>query len=95
VKGGNHHAGRGRHRHFHVFVWEIGHTSDFSTPAGRLCLPGQANCDSYDTAHWLGFSPLQIKPVTFANGSTATTPQCGGPFGPDSTYCDTVISPTP
>jgi hypothetical protein len=25
----------------------------------------------------------------------ATTPQCGGPFGPDSTYCDTVLSPTP
>lgn len=24
----------------------------------------------------------------------ATTMQCGGPFGPDSTYCDTVISPT-
>ena len=25
----------------------------------------------------------------------ATTQQCGGPFGPDSTYCDTAISPTP
>ena len=25
----------------------------------------------------------------------ATTVQCGGPFGTDSTYCDTVISPTP
>lgn len=138
------------------FVWEIGHTSDFSTPAGQFCLPGQSKCDSYDTAHWLGFKPLQIKSVTFANGSTAnkwavvsdfggtaevnqycptyggpfcsypwfafngtdsaftygadypgtkfdygqakqfaTTPQCGGPFGPDSTYCDTVISPAP
>jgi hypothetical protein len=50
---------------------EIGHTSDFSTPAGQFCLPGQSGCDSYDTAHWLGFSPLQIKSVTFANGSTA------------------------
>jgi len=20
---------------------------------------------------------------------------CGGPFGPDSTYCDTVLKPTP
>jgi hypothetical protein len=138
------------------FVWEIGHTSDFSTPAGQFCLPGQAGCDSYDTAHWLGFSPLQIKSVTFANGSTAnkwavvsdfggtaevnqycpsyggpyctypwyafngadsaftygadypgtqfdygqaaqfaTTTQCGGPFGPNSTYCDTVLTPTP
>jgi hypothetical protein len=25
----------------------------------------------------------------------ATTRQCGGPFGPDSTYCDTVLNPTP
>jgi hypothetical protein len=25
----------------------------------------------------------------------AATPQCGGPFGPDSTYCDTVLSPVP
>jgi hypothetical protein len=25
----------------------------------------------------------------------ATTMQCGGPFGPDSTFCDTVLSPTP
>jgi hypothetical protein len=138
------------------FVWEIGHTSDFSTPAGQYCVPGQVGCDSYDTAHWLGFSPLQIKSVTFADGSTAnkwavvsdlggtaevgqycpsyggpyctypwytfngadsafaygadypgtqfdygqgaqfaTTPQCGGPFGPDSTYCGMVLTPTP
>jgi hypothetical protein len=53
------------------FVREIGHTSEFSTPAGQYCVPGQAGCDSYDTTHWLGFSPLQIKSVTFANGSTA------------------------
>jgi len=25
----------------------------------------------------------------------ATTAQCGGPFGPDTTFCDTVLSPTP
>jgi hypothetical protein len=25
----------------------------------------------------------------------ATTTQCGGPFGPDSTYCDTILKPTP
>ncbi len=25
----------------------------------------------------------------------ATTTQCGGPFGPNSTYCDTVLRPTP
>ena len=138
------------------FVWEIGHTSPFTTPADQFCVPGQTICDSYDTAHWLGFSPLQIKSVTFADGSTAskwavvsdyggtaevnqycpsyggpfcsypwyafngtdsaftygadypgtqydygqasqfaTSMQCGGPFGPDSTYCDTVLNPTP
>jgi hypothetical protein len=25
----------------------------------------------------------------------ATTPLCGGPFGPDSTYCVTIIKPVP
>jgi len=138
------------------FVWEIGHTSPFTKPASQFCVPGQTFCDSYDTAHWLGFSPLQIKSVTFANGSTAKewaavsdfggkaevnqfcptyggpycsypwftfngtsnafsygadypgtkfdynmadqfqqTLNCGGPFGPDTTYCDTVLTPTP
>jgi hypothetical protein len=138
------------------FVWEIGHTSDFTTPAGRLCNPGDTSCASYDTAHWLGFSPLKIVSVTFADGSApsgwavvsdlggtaevnascpsfggpfcsypwyalnneanaftfgadypgtkfdygqgaqfTTTPQCGGPFGPDSTFCDTKLSPVP
>jgi hypothetical protein len=136
------------------FVWEIGHTSPFTTPASRFCVAGQTNCDSYDTAHWLGFRPLQIKSVTFAGGSAAqwavtsdlggiaevnatcpvyggafctypwyalngkdraftfgsdypatkfdygqasqfaTRQLCGGPFGPDSTFCDTVLSPT-
>jgi hypothetical protein len=137
------------------FVWEIGHTSPYTKPAAQYCVPGQTNCASYDAAHWAGFTPLQIKSVTFADGSTAnkwavvsdlggsaevtrdcasyggpyciypwyslnsaysaftygtdypgtkfdygqgsqfaTTEQCGGPFGPNSTYCATVISPT-
>lgn len=138
------------------FVWEIGHTSNFTTPAGQTCFAGQTTCDSYDTAHWLGFTPLRILGVQFADGSRpsgwasvsdlggiaevtatcptyggafctypwfalngtsnaftfggdypgtqhdygqanqyATTTQCGGPFGANSTYCDTVLSPTP
>ena len=24
-----------------------------------------------------------------------TTPQCGGPFGPNSTFCVTIIKPVP
>lgn len=139
-----------------AFVWEIGHTSAFSKPAGQYCIPGETICDSYDAAHWAGFTPLKILSVTFANGSTptkwavvsdfggtaevnadcssyggpyciypwyafngtanaftygvdypgtrfdykqayqfATTPSCGGPFGPDTTYCDTILKPTP
>lgn len=139
-----------------AFVWEIGHTSPFSTPAAQYCVPGQVGCDSYDASHWAGFSPLQIKSVTFAGGATpkswavvsdfggtaevnqycpsyggpyciypwyswnsadsaftygidypgtkfdygqasqfATAPDCGGPFGPDTTYCDTVLKPSP
>ena len=138
------------------FVWEIGHTSPFTKPASQFCVPGQTFCDSYDQAHWLGFSPLRIESVTFADGSTAKqwaavsdfggkaevnqycttyggpyciypwyafnatdgaftygadylgtkfdygqadqfaqTMACGGPFGPDTTYCDTVLTPTP
>jgi hypothetical protein len=138
------------------FVWEIGHTSDFTTPAGQFCLPGDTNCASYDTNHWLGFRPLKILSVTFANGTHAsqwavvsdlggtaevtsscasyggpyctypwyaanstanaitygadypgtkfdyqkgsqfaTVPVCSGPFGPDTTFCDKVLSPAP
>ena len=141
------------------FVWEIGHTSNFANPPGNFCLPGDTTCDSYDQAHWLGFTPLRIKSVTFAGGSHprqwavvsdfggtaeinnppstctsyggpfctypwfafnggsgaltyggdypgtrfdygqanqfATTPLCGGPFGANSTYCDTIIEPVP
>jgi hypothetical protein len=132
-----------------AFVWEIGHESVF-TGAGRFCVAGQVGCDSYDAAAWAGTSPIQIKSVTFADGSQARqfaavsdlggkaevlatcsvyggpfciypwytlgtngyqfgvdypdtlkdfgqanqyqqTLLCGGPFGTDSTYCDTVL----
>lgn len=53
------------------FVWEIGHESTFI--GGALCVPGQTVCDSYNSASWLGFSPIQIKSVTFGDGSTANT----------------------
>jgi len=131
------------------FVWEIGHESVF-TGGGAFCVPGQNGCDSYNAASWAGFLPIQIKGVSFGDGSTPTswavvsdqggkaevnqtcstyggmfciypwytlgtsgfhygvdypdnirdfgkanqfqqTTQCGGPFGPDSTYCATTI----
>jgi hypothetical protein len=55
-------------------VWEIGHTSPFTSPAGQFCLPGSATkppCYSYDVPTWLGFHPLQIVGVTFGDGSKA------------------------
>jgi hypothetical protein len=53
-------------------VWEIGHTGNYTTPPGKFCLPGSATkppCDSYNKSSWAGFTPLQIKGVTFGDGS--------------------------
>jgi hypothetical protein len=131
------------------FVWEIGHESIF-TGRDAFCVPGNTACDSYNAASWAGFSPIQIKGVTFGDGSTPTswavvsdqggkaevlancatyggpfciypwytlgssgfhygvdypdnvrdfgkanqfsqTLQCGGPFGPNSTFCANTI----
>ncbi|HEX9067920.1 MAG TPA: hypothetical protein VF807_04065 [Ktedonobacterales bacterium] len=54
-------------------VWEIGHTSPYTNPASQFCLPGSATkpaCYSYDVPTWVQFHPLQIKSVTFGDGST-------------------------
>jgi hypothetical protein len=131
------------------FVWEIGHESIF-TGRAAFCVPGNTACDSYNAPSWAGFSPIQIKGVTFGDGSTPTswavvsdqggkaevlancatyggpfciypwytlgssgfhygvdypdnirdfgkanqfsqTLQCGGPFGPNSTFCANTI----
>jgi hypothetical protein len=53
------------------FVWEIGHTSPFTSPASQYCIPGQTLCDSFDDHPWAGTLPIQIKSVTFGDGSTA------------------------
>ena len=50
------------------FVWEIGHASLF-TGGDAFCIPGQTFCDSYNADSWAGFSPIQIKSVTFGDGS--------------------------
>src|SRR5215472_2728336 len=55
-------------------VWEIGHTSDFTSPGGQFCLPGELKklpCYSYNIPTWLGFQPLRVESVTFGDGSTA------------------------
>ncbi len=120
------------------------------TGADAFCVAGEVGCDSYDATAWAGTSPIQIKSVTFADGSQAKqfaavsdlggkaevlatcsvyggpfciypwytlgtsgyhfgvdypdttkdfgqanqyqqTLLCGGPFGPNSTYCDTLL----
>jgi hypothetical protein len=142
-----------------AFVWEIGHTSPFTSPASAFCVPGEPICQSFNAPAWAGTSPIQIKSVTFGGGTHPTkwatvsdtggkaevlgnswvgptdcsgyggpfciypwytlgssgfhygvdypdtinnlggvdqfaqTPECGGPFGPDSTYCATVVLP--
>jgi hypothetical protein len=134
------------------FVWEIGHTSPFTSPGSAFCVPGQVGCESYHDSAWAGTTPIVIKSVTFANGSQAKqwaavsdyggkaevnqycgaanygspfciypwyslgaagfhygvdfgdnvndygqadqfqqTTKCGGPFGPNSTYCATLL----
>ena len=139
------------------FVWEIGHTSQFSSPSTQFCWPGESVCQSYNAPAWRDQSPIRIESVRFGDGSaptgwsvvsdyggkaevldptetgstcssyggpfciypwftqnrdgsfsygvnSATTAddfgradqfqqatECGGPFGPNSTYCSTII----
>ena len=40
-----------------AFVWEIGRTSNFTTPAAQLCYPGRPTAISYNTSSWLGITP--------------------------------------
>jgi hypothetical protein len=54
------------------FVWEIGHTSPFTSPASQFCVPGQVICQSFNEPAWAGTSPIQIKSVTFGDGSQPT-----------------------
>jgi hypothetical protein len=65
-------------------VWEIGHTSPFTNPGGQYCTPGSATkppCYSYDVPTWVGFTPLQIKGVTFGDGSSPTGWSAVSDFG--------------
>ncbi|HEX6761341.1 MAG TPA: hypothetical protein VF094_00935 [Gaiellaceae bacterium] len=78
------------------FVWEIGHTSSFSSPAAKFCLPGNPVCDSYNADSWAGFSPIQIKSVTFGDGSSPTSWAVVSDFGGNAEVeqsCGTVGGP--
>jgi hypothetical protein len=67
-----------------ALVWEIGHTGDYTTPAGQFCLPGSATkppCYSYNIPSWLQFKPLQVKGVTFGDGSKPQAWSVASDFG--------------
>lgn len=84
-----------------AFVWEIGHTGNFTTPAGQFCLPGSATkppCYSYDAPSWLQFSPIQILSVTFSDGSGPTSWAAVSDFGGKAEvnqYCGAANYGTP
>jgi hypothetical protein len=80
------------------FVWEIGHTSPFTNPGSAFCLPGATNCQSYNAPAWAGTSPIQIKSVTFANGSQAKQFSVVSDFGGKAEvnqYCGAASYGTP
>jgi hypothetical protein len=67
-----------------ALVWEIGHTGDYTTPAGQFCLPGSATkppCYSYNIPSWLQLEPLQVKGVTFGDGSKPQAWSVASDFG--------------
>jgi len=84
------------------FVWEIGHTSNFTNPAAQLCDPGQTDC----TYPWYA-SNSAYGAITYGASYPGTKSDYGqgsrsrrrcnaaALYGPDSTYCDTVLKPPP
>ena len=76
-----------------AFVWEIGHSGDFTKPAGQYCTPGSATkppCDSYNIPSWLQFSPVVIESVTFGDGSAPQGWSVASDFGGEAEvnqYC--------
>lgn len=80
-------------------VWEIGHTSPYTTPASQFCLPGSATkppCYSYDVPTWDQFNPLQIKGVTFGSDQSAKSWSVVSDYGGEAEvnqYCSTYGSP--
>lgn len=49
------------------FAWEIGH----NLPKHRECNPGDHGCPSYDGQAWARTVPIEIRDVTFGDGSHA------------------------
>ena len=72
--------------------WEIGHPNFYTYPLAPACYPGMFNCFSYNvTKGWALISPIQVKSVTFNDGtvdpsSWGVVDGQGGSHE-DTTYC--------
>jgi hypothetical protein len=64
-----------------AFVWEIGHTSQFASPAAQFCWPGESGCYSYNGPSWRDQAPIRIESVTFNNGARPTGWAVGSDYG--------------
>ena len=64
-----------------AFVWEIGHTSPFASPAAQFCWPGESGCYSYNGPSWRDQAPIHIESVTFNNGARPTGWAVGSDYG--------------
>ena len=63
-------------------------------PPGPPGFPGQTAASAY-SAITFGADYPGTK-FNYKQGSQfPATMQCGGPYGPDSTHCDTVLKPSP
>jgi len=68
-----------------AFVWEIGHTSNFSTPAGKLCYPAEISsyCPAYGgpycTYPWYAFNSA-YGAITFGVGCLSKPRGNGSPY---------------
>ena len=51
-----------------AFVWEIGHTSPFTSPAAQFCVPGQTFCESYNAPAWADTCPSRSCRSPSVNG---------------------------
>jgi len=68
--------------------------TDCSSYGGPYCIYPWYALNAKGSAFTYGIDYTGTK-FDYGQGSQfATTTQCGGPFGPNTTYCDTVINPS-
>lgn len=60
-----------------AFAWEIGHSNIYTHSFQGECVPGQWDCQSYDTSRdgWGAVTPFRLLSVTFGIGGKQVAPQ--------------------